>query len=252
MMSWLRVLIVTAGMAVAAGAFAQTVEPNEGQAVEVDSPEHAVQAAAEAAPAGQPTLEEPHSAGASANQGEHGAEQAAEHGASEHGGFDGKTFALQLLNFGVLLFILIYFGGRAMNKSLRSRHEQLKSEIGQAALLRDQAKQKFDVQEKRIADLEKEIAALRASLRQDAEAEHARLIEGAQEKARRIQDDLRFQLDQQVKEAELHLRAEIATASVQLAEELLRKSVTTDDQRRLSQEFVAGFAGPAGSGGVSR
>lgn len=253
MISWLRVLVVAAGMAVAGGALAQTVEPNEGQAIEAGSEagsaEHPAQAASEAMPT------EPPSTAAGATHGEHGAPEAAEHGAgesSEHAGFNGKTFALQLLNFGVLLFILIYFGGRAMNKSLRTRHEQLKSEIGQAALLRDQAKQKFDVQEKRIADLEKEIAALRASLRQDAEAEQARLIEGAQEKAKRIQDDLRFQLDQQVKEAELHLRAEIATASVQLAEELLRKSVTTEDQRRLSQEFVAGFAGPAGAGGVSR
>jgi F0F1-type ATP synthase membrane subunit b/b' len=54
-----------------------------------------------------------------------------------------------------------------------------------------------------VADLEKEIAALRASMRQDAEREQARLLEGAQERAKRIQDEMRFQLDQQVKEAEL-------------------------------------------------
>ena len=40
------------------------------------------------------------------------------------------------------------------------------------------------------------------------------------------------------------LRAEVASASVKLAEELVRKSVNTDDERRLAQEFVAGFDGP--------
>ena len=185
---------------------------------------------------------------------EHGhAEHGAEHG--EHAGFSAGTFALQLLNFGVLLFLLIWFGGRAMNKSLRARHEQLKGDIGEAARLRDEATQKFKAQDQRVADLEKEIAALRASIKEDAEREQARLLEGAQERAKRIQDDMRFQLSQQVKEAELLLRAEVASASVKLAEELLRKSLNTDDERRLAREFVAGFAesdGPAGPGGAVR
>jgi hypothetical protein len=38
---------------------------------------------------------------------------------------------------------------------------------------------------------------------------------------------------------------------MQLAEELVRKSVTPDDQRRLAQEFVAGFGGPTTPGGES-
>jgi F-type H+-transporting ATPase subunit b len=180
-------------------------------------------------------------------QGTHG------EGHGEHAGFSGKTFALQLINFGVLLFILIWFGGRAMNKSLRARHDQLKGDINEAARLRDEAAQKFKAQDQRVADLEKEIAALRASLRQDAEREQARMLEGAQERAKKIQDDMQFQLNQQVKEAELLLRAEVASASVKLAEELVRKAMNTDDERRLAQEFVAGFAGvdgPVGPGGA--
>jgi F-type H+-transporting ATPase subunit b len=170
------------------------------------------------------------------------------HGASSggHAEFSGKTFALQLVNFGVLLFLLIRFGGRAMNKSLRVRHEQLKGEISEAARLRDEAALKFQAQEQRMADLEKEIAVLRTSLRQDAEREQARLIEGAQERAKRIQEEMRLQLHQQVKEAEALLRAEVASASVKLAEELVRKSVTADDERRLAREFVAGVDGSAG------
>jgi len=182
------------------------------------------------------------------NHGEGDAEHLADHG--EHAGFSAKTFALQLFNFGVLLFILIWFGGRAMNKSLRARHEQLKGDINEAARLRDEAAQKFKAQDQRVADLEKEVAALRATLRQDAEREQVRLLESAQERAKKIQDDMRFQLNQQVKEAELLLRAEVATASVKLAEELVRKSMNTDDERRLAQEFVAGFDGPVGSGGA--
>jgi len=195
-----------------------------------------------------------------AGHGEHGTErdehgtEHGEHGA-EHGesaGFSVGTFALQLFNFGILLFLLIWFGGRAMNKSLRARHEQLKGDINESARLRDEATRKFKAQDQRVEDLEKEVAALRASMKQDAEREQARLMEGARERAKRISDDMRFQLNQQVKEAESSLRAEVASASVKLAEELVRKSLTTEDERRLAREFVAGFDMPSGPTGEVR
>jgi F-type H+-transporting ATPase subunit b len=188
----------------------------------------------------------PSQAGEAAAAAAHGHETAsAEHaeaaaGHAEHARFSVGTFALQLLNLGVLLFLLVYFGGRAMNKSLRARHEQLKTDLAEAARVRDEARQKLDGQERRLADLEMELTALRTSMRQDAEREQARIVQSAQERARKNQEEMRFQLDQQVKEAEMLLRAEVASASVRLAEELLRKSVDALDQRRLAQEFVAG------------
>lgn len=175
---------------------------------------------------------------------EHGAQTAAaEHGPehAQHSKFQVTTFIWQLINFGTLLFLLIYFGGRRLNQWLRGRHEQLKNEIGDATRLRDEAKRKFDAQERRLADLEKEISALRASMRKDAEAEQARMLEAAQERARRMQDDMRAQVDEQVKVAEAALRAEIASVSVKLAAEMVRTAMSFEDERRLAREFVAGF-----------
>jgi F0F1-type ATP synthase membrane subunit b/b' len=53
-----------------------------------------------------------------------------------------------------------------------------------------------------------------------------------------------------VKVAEAQLRAEVANASVKLAEELVREALSFDDERRLAREFVAGFDEPAGPGGA--
>ena len=49
---------------------------------------------------------------------------------------DAKTLALQLLNFGVLVALLVWFGGRAVNKMLAGRHQQIKTDIAEAARLR--------------------------------------------------------------------------------------------------------------------
>jgi F-type H+-transporting ATPase subunit b len=187
--------------------------------------------------------------GAVQAQPEHEPATAQEHAAGEHGagpehaaGIDLKTLALQLINFAVLVFILARFGGPAINKALRARHDQLKTDLDEAARLRSDAEERFRAHEQRLANLEREIQTMLASIRQEAEQEKARIIASAEEKARRIQDETRFALDQQIKEAELNFRAEVAQAAVKVADELLRRSVTASDEQRLAQSFVAELA----------
>jgi F-type H+-transporting ATPase subunit b len=167
-------------------------------------------------------------------------EPAAHHAGGEHGqhGIDPGTLALQLVNFAVLVFILARFGGPAINRALRARHDRLKADLDEAARLRLAAEERFRTHEQRLANLEREIETMLAAIRQEAEQEKARIIASAEEKARRIQDETRFALDQQVKEAELRFRAEVAQAAVKVAEELVRRSVTPSDEHRLAQSFV--------------
>jgi F-type H+-transporting ATPase subunit b len=167
--------------------------------------------------------------------------EAAGHGeAAEHGGahIDPKTLGLQLFNFGVLLFLLIKFGGGAINKGLKARHEQLKADMEEATRLRAAAELRFKEQEKRLANLESELETMRAAIVKEAAAEKARIIAAAEEKSRRVQDETKFLLDQQVKEAEQRFRGEVAAAALRIADDLLRRSVATSDEQRLIQTFV--------------
>jgi F-type H+-transporting ATPase subunit b len=179
-------------------------------------------------------------------EGEHG-EGAGHEGAEGHHGLDPKTFAFQLVNFGVLVFILVKFGGSAMNKMLAARHAQLKKDIEEAAQGRLAAEARLAAQEKRMANLAQEVARLQASIKEEAEKEQARLLAVADEKSKRIQDDARFLMQQQVKEAERRFREELAGAAVRIAEEVVRRSVRVDDESRLAQSFVADIErAPAG------
>ena len=96
----------------------------------------------------------------------------------------------------------LQFGGPAINKALLARHTQLKAELASAAEARAAAEARLAEQEKRLAALEHEIAAIQAGIKQEAEVEKARLIATAEERAKRIQEETSFLLDQQVKEAE--------------------------------------------------
>jgi len=157
---------------------------------------------------------------------------------------NGKKLALQILNFGVLVFILVKFGGPAIGKALAARHQQLKADLAAAATARAEAEARLKQQEARLAALEQEIEGIRQGVKAEAEAEKARLLATAEERAKRIKQETSFVLEQQGKEAEARLRREVALAAVDLAEQMVRKSLGPADQQRLVDTFVAGVAQP--------
>jgi len=171
---------------------------------------------------------------------------AAEHVEAEHGeheeegapSIDPKKLGLQFLNFGVLVFILVKFGGGAINKMLKSRHEQLKADLASASELRAAAEAKLKKQEARLATLENEIADMRRNLKAEAEAEKARLIAASEERAARIKAETTFLIEQQVRDADQRLRRESADAALKIAEEILKKSIGAADQQKLLETFV--------------
>jgi F-type H+-transporting ATPase subunit b len=173
-------------------------------------------------------------------EGENHREAAAE----ETPSINGKKLALQLLNFGVLLAILIKFGGGAVNKALSSRHDQLKAEVAAASEARAQAEARLRKQEERLGGLEREIAAMRAGIKAEAEVEKAQLIAAAEDRAKRIREETAFVVDQQIKEAQVALRREVADNAMRIAEETLRRSVNAEDQRRMVEGFMSEVVGP--------
>ena len=196
-----------------------------------------------AAPVARAADEEP--SGDAVAKREHGEEVVAEPE------IHGWKLAAQLANFGLLAFILIKFGGPAVSKALGARHQQLKADLAAAAEAKAAAEKRLAVQEQRLATLEQEIAGIRAGIKQEAEAEKARLIELAEERARRIQEETKFLLDQQAKQAEADLRREAARMAVDMAEQMVRRTVNAADQQRMVDGFVADVAAttPAGRTG---
>jgi F-type H+-transporting ATPase subunit b len=186
--------------------------------------------------AGELEAREGHGEGAAHGEGaEHGEGHAAP-------ALDGKRLGFQLLNFAVLVFLLVKFGGPAVKKALAARSGQIKTDLASAAEARAEAQARFEKQERRLAALEQEIAAITAGIKQEAEAEKARLIAAAEDRAKRIQEESAFIIEQQIKQAEEDLRREVATAAVALAEKIVRNQLGSADQQRLIDTFVGDVA----------
>lgn len=158
---------------------------------------------------------------------------------------DTTRLLYQIINFAILAGVLGWFGGRAINKALLARHQQLKADLASAAEARTAAEARALVQQKRLETLETEIANIRASIKQEAEDEKQRLIAAAEARAKSIAQETSFLLDQQVKEAEIALKREVAEAAVRIAEAIVTKSLHAGDQQKLVDTFVSDVSAPA-------
>ena len=149
---------------------------------------------------------------------------------------------LSYLNFGVLVFILIRFGGPIIKGMLKDRHLKIRKDLDEARVLREQAEARLKEYEGRLANIEREIADIMAGIRKEADAEAQRIVGAAQEAANRMRKDAEFAISQEGRRLELELRREAAELAVDTARKLLTSKMTEADQKKLADTFVSEMA----------
>lgn len=170
--------------------------------------------------------------------------RAVEEAHAEHGPSVG-LLALQALNALLLVGLLARFLRRPLQEFMVQRRDRIQTEIRAA--------------EQRIKDAETELARWRSQLEafQDeserlrdqavtlGEVEREQARERAAQSARRIARDARRVADQEIERARLALRIEAATLASEIARDLVQRSLTQEDDRRLVGESIDRIGGIA-------
>jgi len=154
---------------------------------------------------------------------------AAQHSA-EAGGHAASEASHELLwkwaNFLLLIGILGYFAYKRAGAFFRSRTEAIQRGIQEADRLRREAEARVAEMEQRLANLEKEIEALRAQARQELEAEDRRLQAEAEETIQKIRRQAEQEIAAAAKTARQQVRAHAAELAVRLAAAKVRNRIT--------------------------
>jgi F-type H+-transporting ATPase subunit b len=161
----------------------------------------------------------------------HATEQPAE---GEHAGLSIWKWA----NFALLAGII----GWAVNKNagpfFAARTRQIRKDMLEADDLRVQSEARAADVDRRLSNLETEIAALRAESAREAESEAARLSHATAAAIAKIQADAEQEIAGAGKTARLELKRYSAELAVALAEEKLRARVTPQTQDALIGGFI--------------
>lgn len=234
------------------GAVPSAAPAGEPVAAPVGEPGAAPVADPGAAPAGEPAAAEPAASEHAAEGGEHGAEEESPlhyTGDEDHDGTanwrdpDSEHYVLTALGFHFLNFVIygglaLFFAGPVIRDGLRARAADIKSGILEAAKLRDEAVARDEAVSKRLGALSAEIAEMAARAKTDAAADEARIVERAQDAARRVGETAQRQIADEGARARRAIRDEAVIVAVQLAEGILAGQIQSGDQKRLADEFL--------------
>lgn len=148
------------------------------------------------------------------------------------------TLLVQMVNFLILIVLLQRFLYKPLTQFLATRADGIKRSLEEAKAARDAAAKAQQEYEARIAATRREAAALRESAVREVEEERQRLLKVSRDEAARLVTEAKAQIEQEVKRAKAELRAEVVGLSLGVAERLIGRSLTTEDDRRLAEQVV--------------
>jgi F-type H+-transporting ATPase subunit b len=150
-----------------------------------------------------------------------------------------RDLLFSALNLVLLLGVLIYFARKPVADFFEDRRKRIQGDLESAKKEGAEAEARYAKWQRRLLDLEGELAEIRETARARAEAERAQILADAAAGAERIKRDALETVDQELRRARAQLRREAADLAVELATERLRSQVSSDDQDRLLDEFVS-------------
>jgi len=161
---------------------------------------------------------------------------------ASHGSFM-SSWGWRIINFSILVFVIVYFGGKHMREYFANRTKKIEGAIENSQNAIEEAKKSLAEIEGRVRNRQSEVDAILCVARENGEREKARLIAEGRKVADEIVKQAEGRIALEVKKAKDAIRTEAASMAVQMAEELLKKNVTADDQKRMVDDYLAGVGG---------
>jgi F-type H+-transporting ATPase subunit b len=149
-----------------------------------------------------------------------------------------KDFLYRLLNFAFVVALLVYFLAKPLKKGLSGRREDIEKALAAAKKAKEEAEAKFAEYDRKLAQATEEIAEISAAIRREGELEKLKIIENAKQMALKIEQDAEKTAALEVAKARVALQREAVQLAVGVAEELLKKNFTKDDDTRLIDEYL--------------
>ena len=142
------------------------------------------------------------------------------------------------LNFAIVFGAIAYLAWKKGGPYFRAQAEEISRKIVEGARAREAAERQRQEVQAKLANIESEIAAMRAESKRDAEAEAKRLRTLAREEAEKIERAAQTEMAAAERAARMELKVLAARMAVERAEALLRKELTPKSEAALFQTFV--------------
>ena len=136
-------------------------------------------------------------------------------------------------------FFLKKFAFGRIQAMIDARRDRIEQAIAEADHARDEARNLLEEHRKLIGQAKSESEEILAEARRIADSQRERVRAETEEDRQRRLEETRRQIEQATHQALGQIRDEVGKLSLLAAEKITRKSLTSDDQRRLIDEALA-------------
>lgn len=160
--------------------------------------------------------------------------------AGHSGGLLSDPTLWRVINLLVFALILVYIlrNKIKIGQVFDNRAAAIGKELEQARRDKQEAQQRLAEVESRLANLDQEVAAIRAEADREAAREQDRIRQAAAADAEKIRQMAQREIEGAMKSARTELRAFVAEQSVEMAEGIIRREIRPEDNTRMMNRFM--------------
>ena len=136
------------------------------------------------------------------------------------------------------MIILVKFGAKPIASALGGRQESVKNELEDLGTRRSEAEQQYREFEAKLATVEKDIDSIVDKAVAQAEVEKAKILEKAEAAVEDMKRQAELSIQNEIVEARRNLKNEVADQAAAMAEQLIVKNLTAEDQVKIIENYL--------------
>ena len=159
-------------------------------------------------------------------------------GEGGHDSSQWKGLAFKTFNASIIIGALTWFLAPKIKSFFSGRRQEIKESLESAAAQKAEAEKQYREYSEKIDKASQEIDGIFEMIKAQGVVEKEKIVEDAQKVAAKMKEDAQARIEQELSKASTQLRNEAVVLSVQMAEEILKKSITTQDHETMIREYV--------------
>lgn len=144
----------------------------------------------------------------------------------------------KVLNFGILIVALFFIARKPVAEFFSSRAKGIEDEIRVLEQKKVEAEKKLAEYQARFKSLDQESKKILEEYMKQGEEAKIRILAEAEAQAVKLEAMAKRNIEQEFKSAKTKLQQEIAEKAMIKAEELIKASISSDDQDKLVDEYL--------------
>ena len=161
--------------------------------------------------------------------------------AEGEGGHDSKEWidlGKKTFDFVVLVGLLYWLLAAQIKEFFSGRRAEIKKTLEESVERKAEAEKKYREYSEKIDKASVEIDGIFEMIKAQGITEKQKIIEDAEKAAKKMKEDARTRIEQELKGASDQLKAQAVQLSVQMAEEILKQSITAQDHEVMVKEYM--------------